>query len=51
MPVVIYKYSMAQHWEDQHNGIVMDKATKADIALGVNELSWVTQLLRRKTCK
>ena len=51
MPVVIYKHSMAHHWEDQHNGIVMDKATKADIALGVNELSWVTQLLRRKTCK
>ena len=51
MPVVIYKHSMAQHWGGQQSGIAMDKATKADIALGVNESSWVTQLLKRKTCK
>jgi hypothetical protein len=51
MPVIIYKYSMEQHWKDEHDGVQMDSATKKDIALDPKELGWVTQLLKRKTCK
>jgi len=51
MPVIIYKYSMEQHWSDEHNGIEMDEQTKQDIKLDDNEQKWVPQLLKRKTVK
>jgi hypothetical protein len=51
MLVVIYKYSMKQHWSDEHNGIEMDELTKQDIEVTDNEQKWVTQLLKRKNVK
>jgi hypothetical protein len=51
MPVVVYKYSMQQHWNDCHATTEMDDLTKGDIQMGDNEIAWVRQLLTRKTVK
>lgn len=50
-PVVIWKYSMEQHWQDMHSGVEMDSETKKEIQLGENEVQWTKQLLNRKTVK